>query len=346
MNLIMNVFGYPFGWLMWAMYKLVSSYGVALLLFSLVVKLILFPLALKQQKSSIKMQLMQPRIQEIQAKYKNNPSKMNEELGNLYAKEDYSPYAGCLPLLIQLPVVFGLLDVVYRPLTHLLRFSGDTVAALTEIGKTLGVTLKGYTPQISLYKSVMSNPAAYSAVGADAVARMQGLDMNFLGMDLGSVPNLPWKGGWNLLILIPILSGLTALMTSVITMRANPTQQSAGGGMKAMMYLMPVMSLYITFLVPAGVGIYWTLSNLFSCIQTLILNKIHNPKEVAEKLKQAEEERARRERMERIEAKKRAKEARKQGKEREDAEYLSNKEKVRAARRRYAERYGDAYEDD
>ena len=84
MNFIMKVFGYPFGWLMYGLYHLVNSYGVALILFTLVVKLLLFPLALKQQKSTIKMQIIQPKIQEIQAKYKNNQAKMNEELQALY----------------------------------------------------------------------------------------------------------------------------------------------------------------------------------------------------------------------------------------------------------------------
>ncbi len=345
-NAIMRIFGYPFGWLMWAMYQLVSNYGVALLLFTIVVKLLLFPLAVKQQKSTVKMQLFQPKVQEIQNKYKNNPTKMNEELSALYAKENYSPMSGCWPTLIQFPVIFGLLDVVYRPLTHLLRFSDETISAMTEITKNLGGAMSGYAPQISIYQHAMANPAAYSSVGADVLAKLETLDMNFLGMDLGMTPNLPWKGGWNLLIIIPILSGITALLTSIITTRQNPNAGAGGAGMKVMMYFMPLMSLYFTFLVPAGVGIYWTMSNIFSCLQILMLNKIYNPKEIAEKIKQEEEARAKREREERIEAKKRAKEAMKEGKPVENTAYLSDKEKIKEARRRYAEKYGDSYEDD
>ena len=346
-NAIMKIFGYPFGWLMWAMYHLVSNYGVALLLFTLVVKLLLFPLALKQQKTTVKMQLFQPKVQEIQSKYKNNPNKMNEELAALYEKEGYSPMSGCWPTLIQFPVIFGLLDVVYRPLTHLLRFSGETIDTLTKITEGLGVKLSAYAPQITIYQHAMAHPADYASVGADIFTKLESLNMNFLGMDLSQTPNLPWKeGGWNLLILIPILSGVTALLTSVITTRQNPQSGAAGGGMKIMMYLMPLMSLYFTFLVPAGVGIYWTLSNVFSIIQMLVLNKIYNPKEIAEKIKAEQEERAKRERAERIEARKRAKEAAKNGKPVGDTTYLSDKEKIKEARRRYAERYGDKYEDD
>ena len=346
MNFIMTVFGYPFGWLMYGLYHLVSSYGLALVLFTLIVKALLFPLGLKQQKSSVKMQIIQPKMQEIQAKYKNNQAKMNEERQALYAKENYNPMSGCGTLLIQFPVIFGLLDVVYKPLTHLLRFSKETIAALTEVASGLGVAVVGYAPQINIYQSVIQNPAAYSGVGADVIEKIQSLNMNFLGLNLAGTPNLPWQGGWNWLVLVPILSGVTALLSSVISMRNSPNMGQAGASMKMMMYLMPLMSLWFTFLVPVGVGIYWTLSNVFGCIQALILNKIYNPKEVAEKLQAEAKERAERERQERIEAKKRAKEALKNGETVEDTSFLSDKEKIKEARRRYAEKYGDEYIDD
>ena len=346
MNFIMTVCGYPFGWLMYGLYHLVSNYGVALVLFTLVVKVLLFPLGFKQQKSTIKMQMIQPKVQEIQAKYKNNQAKMNEELQALYSKENYSPMSGCGPTLIQFPVIFGLLDVVYKPLTHLLRLSSENIDVLSAVAKDLGVGMTGYAPQINIYQSVMQNPAAYSSVGADVIQKIQSLNMNFLGLDLSGTPNLPWQGGWNWLVLIPVLSAATALLSSIISMKNSPNMGQAGASMKLMMYIMPLMSLWFTFLVPVGVGIYWTLSNVFSCIQMVILNKIYNPKEVVERMKAEEKERAERERQERIEAKKRAKEALKNGEKVEDTTYLSDKEKIKEARRRYAEKYGDEYTDD
>ena len=134
--------------------------------------------------------------------------------------------------------------------------------------------------------------------------------------------------------------------SSVIAIRNRPNMCQAGASMKMMMYFMPLMSLGFTCLVPVGVGIYWTLSNVFGCIQALILNKIYNPKEVAEKLQAEAKERAERERQERIEAKKRAKEALKNGETVEDTSFLSDKEKIKEACRRYAEKYGDEYIDD
>jgi len=145
---------------------------------------------------------------------------------------------------------------------------------------------------------------------------------------------------------IPLLSGLTALLSSIISMKNSPNMGQAGASMKMMMYIMPLISIWFTFMVPIGVGIYWTLSNVFGCVQSLVLNKIYNPKEVAEKLQAEAKERAERERQERIEAKKRAKEALKNGEKVEDTTYLSDKEKIKEARRRYAEKYGDEYIDD
>ena len=145
---IMTVFGLPLGYIMWAMYQIVHNYGVAIILFTIVTKLLLIPLAIKQQKSTIKLQIIQPKMQEIQAKYKNNPQKMNEEIQALYERENYSMTAGCLPMLIQFPIIFGLLDVVYRPLTHLLHISSTAMEQAKQIAVGIIGTnaTSGYAP--------------------------------------------------------------------------------------------------------------------------------------------------------------------------------------------------------
>ena len=137
MSFIMRLFGVPLGYIMWAMYQIVHNYGWAIILFTIVTKLLLLPLSIKQQKSNVKMQIIQPKAKEIQEKYKNNPQKMNEELQALYQRENYSMSAGCLPLLIQFPIIFGLLDVIYRPLTHLLHISDAAMTQVTEIATGL-----------------------------------------------------------------------------------------------------------------------------------------------------------------------------------------------------------------
>ena len=352
MSFIMRLFGVPLGYIMWALYQLVHNYGWAIILFTIITKLLLLPLSIKQQKSNVKMQIIQPKAKEIQDKYKNNPQKMNEELQALYQRENYSMTAGCLPLLIQFPILFGLLDVIYRPLTHLLHIPEAAMTKITEIATGLigEAATAGYAPEISILNSVKGDPAAYAAAGEEVVAAIQGLDMNFLGLDLSTFPNQVIQFGLsgealatllNPVILVPILSGLTALLMSLITLRNTPSAK--GSGMTGMMLMMPLMSLWFTFLVPAGVGMYWIMSNLMSGLQSLIMNHFWNPKEIAEKLQKEEEERRERERLEKIEAKKRAKA---EGRE-EDEKALSQKEinrrKLAEARRRNAEKYGDEY---
>lgn len=354
MRFIMRLFGWPLGWLMWAMYQVVHSYGWAIILFTIVTKLLLIPLAIKQQKSTVKMQIIQPKMQEIQNKYKNNPQKMNEELQALYERENYSMTAGCLPMLIQFPIIFGLLDVIYRPLTHLLHISGEAMTQVTEIATGLIGTAAtgGYAPEIAIMNSVKANPAAYAALGSDLISHIQSLDMNFLGLDLSVFPNQVIHFGLNAeamqsllnpIILIPLLSGGTALLMSLVTMRNTPSAGGANASMNAMMLMMPLMSLWFTFMVPAGVGLYWTMSNVVAVGQSMVMNHFWNPKEIAEKMKAEEEARKERERQEKIEAKKRAKE---EGKVEEEAA-LSKKEQDRRrlaeARKRNAEKYGDTY---
>lgn len=351
---IMTIFGLPLGYIMWAMYQIVHSYGLAILLFTIVTKLLLIPLSIKQQKSSIQMQLMQPKMEEIRNKYKNNPNKMNEEMQALYERENYSMTAGCMPMLIQFPIIFGLLDVVYRPLTHLLHISSTVMAQAAEIAETIigSAASTGYAPEIAILGSVKANPAAYAALGDDVVQKILAFDTHFLGLDLSVFPNQVIHLGLspqafasmlNPIILIPVFSGLTALVMSLVTMKNSAGAAANNASMNAMMLTMPLMSLFFTFMVPASAGLYWTISNVVAVVQSTVMNRIWNPKEMAEKIKAEEEARKEKERQEKIEAKKRAKE---QGKLDED-NALSQKEKNRRrlaeARRRSAEKYGDVF---
>ena len=345
MSFINAIFGYPLGWIMWLLYKVVPIYGLALILFTLIPKLAMVPLMIKQQKSMAKQAAFRPRMEEIQNKYKNNKEKMNEEMMKLYEEEGFNPMSGCLPMLIQFPILFGLIDVIYHPLKHIMRFSGEMITQATDIVNNLGLTVNPYSSEISVINAVQQNPGAFSSMGSDFVSKIQDFNFVFLGIDLSQVPTFTL----NLLILIPILSGVTSVMLSMASIRqskATMGENAAGSGMtNAMMWAMPLMSLFIAFQVPAGVGMYWILTNLFSFVQTVLLNKFYNPKEMAEAAA-AEAERKREEaRQQKIEAKKKLKEGKVEEKEVEEA--LSQKEinrrKLAEARRRDAERYGEEY---
>ena len=354
-QLIYSIFGYPLGWIMWLCYKVIPIYGVALLLFTIIVRLCLVPLSIKQQKSMVKMQIFQPRMLEIQKKYANNREKMNEELMKLYEQEHYNPMMGCLPMLIQMPILFGLYDVIQRPLTHLLRLSNEAITTATNIAATVlnqPNLANDYTRQIRIISAVKDNPAAFSEI-SDFVNQVQSLDLSIGPIDLTQQPTL----AFNILLLIPILSLLTSLLVSLVTMRQTSQSMSdagaaAAGMSKGMMLMMPLMSAYISFIVPAGLGVYWIISNLLMALQSYLLYKFMNPKELAEKARKEYEEKKEAERQAKIAAKKKAREeaaARGESEPNEIDQALSQKEinrlKLAAARRRDAEKYGETYKE-
>ena len=370
----------PFAALLRLFYNLTGSYGVSLILFTLVIKLILLPFQMKSKKSMVRMSRMSGKMQEIQKKYAKNPQKMNEELTNLYAREGYNPMSGCLPTLIQFPILFGLIDVIYNPLTHLLRMNAATISNAVSIAQSvLGEGgMSRYSKEMSVISAVAQNPSAFASIGGDFVNQIQSFDFTFFGLDLGTTPTF----ALNVFLLIPLLSGLTSFAMSMLSMKNNAMGDdgSTAAMNRMMMFMMPLMSVWISFQVPAGVGIYWVLSNALALLQTFVLGKLYNPREMAAKAKAELEAQREAERQEKIEARKAAKEkqaeknrqaaeAAKDGKKKHkapaeveeeslidlvendevDEKALSQKEinrmKLAAARRRDAERYGEEYVD-
>lgn len=358
MDFLYTVIGTPLGWVMWLCYQITKNYGISLLIFTLITRLLMFPITLKQQKSTAKMTMIRPQMDQIQKKYANNKEKLNEELMKLYQSEGYNPMSGCLPLLIQMPILFGLIDVIYRPLKHILRLPAEIIDAAENIALEMGLvqTLSGLNPaQLRVIQSVKEGASQWLALGQETLDKINSLNLNFLGINLGLTPSYDMFGkifseGFNLLLLVPILSGVSALATSLISMRqtaATTGDNPAGGaGMKGMMLMMPVFSFIIAFNVPAGVGLYWFYSNIVGLLQNMIVHKIYNPVEIAEKAKKEFEEKQEKERLERIEAKKNAKKANKNGKEMDEKALTAkeiNRRKLAEARRRDAERYGEEY---
>ena len=352
LNFINTIFGYPLGWVMWLCYKVIPVYGVALIVFTVIVRLLLVPLAIKQQKSMVRMQVFQPQMQEIQKKYANNKQKMNEEMMKLYQQENYNPMSGCLPMAIQLPILFGLIDVIYKPLTHILRVGGEVLTQVEQIAAPLlDVTVEAlgrdYSAQLKIIGAVQQHAEAFAGVDGGAFLQQVGsLNLNFLGIDLTQTPTF----ALHLLILVPILSGLTSVLMSVLTLRQTSAMQAeaaaAVAGMnKSMMFIMPIFSAYFAFVVPAGVGIYWIVSNLLSALQSFLLNKLMNPRELAAKARAEMEARREEERKARIEAKKRARERGEPDPDDPMTKRRSDREKLAAARKRDAEKYGETYKE-
>ena len=335
----------PFAWLVRLFYNLTGSYGMAIILFTVVLKLILLPFQVKSKKSMMRMNRMNGKIQEIQKKYANNQVKMQEEMQKLYQEEGVSPMSGCLWSFLPLPILLALYSIMRQPITHLMMLSNDVVQDLVAKVTDMGVDMSGIVMmkngaavvkdgvtqlqpygQINLVKAITSQaPEAVS--GLD---KWIDLDFNFIGLDLASTPSAVFgnfRFEWAVigLILIPILAGLFQLLMSIYSMKSQSQDNAAAGSMKGMMYMMPLMSVYIGFIMPAALGIYWIAQSVFSLIQEVIMTKFFNKK--LEEEENARYEARQADRQRRQEEAKRLQEERKQ----QAAQKQTLKQKQKAA---------------
>ncbi len=501
---IYSVIGTPLGYLLYFIYHfLVQNVGIAILIFTFIIKLALLPIYIRQQKNTAKTQVFAPKVQEIQTKYKNNQQKQQEELAKLQ-QQGYKPMSGCGSMLLSFLILFGVIDVVYKPMTHIVHMTSEEissmvqgaydveltsvfveeiaktdeeVAALKDADKTKHDSIvrdakkildyynsnclkddeKAFTEEqlksldtdtvkmfrtalktvvlneynadnnitvlgsTDLYKitdaekaemdklatdeekaaykaehafsdavmnalnTLQAHYGSYKATGEDsytftATSSMQRelyalecfgtqtdkfvyknafagnaisparaeeiselyVNLNFLGIPLGQVPSNHMEFP---IILIPIISFLMCLaqtfISNKLTMANNPQAASAPGmgPMKIMMFIMPLMSVWIAFTVPAGAGFYWTISYAFGIIQTILLNKLYNPKKLKE---QAERELNERQRI--IETT--AKEVAEKYGEESVSQREINRRKLAEARKADALKYGEEYHED
>lgn len=272
----------PFGALMRLCYQLTDSYGLAIILFTLLTKIILFPLNIMVQKNSIRMIKIQPKLNEIAARHAANPELASEEQLKLYKQENYHPLAGLTPMMIQIPLVLGVLQVIYHPLRHLLGLSKAVTDGLSlHTMKLLNLSEAGSAIEAATVRLVQE--PAYSASflaldipGMDSIVMdIQQFSMNFSGIDLSATPSF-YK--LNLLLLIPVLAGASSWLLCVCQNRVNVLQREQGRfGKWGMAVFLILFSVYFTLIVPAGVGIYWTASNLFSIAAMYFVNWMYKP---------------------------------------------------------------------
>lgn len=355
----MSIFGTPLGWIMKFLYWFIPNYGLALVVFTVLVRLAVFPLNIKQQKMTAKMSLFQPKLQKLQKQYGKNKEKYQEEMMKLYQQEGYNPMSSCLPMLLQMVVLFGIIDVVYKPLKHILSVSSDTINAAAKILTEAGVKKSSYMelPIINAIQNgkvgdIAIDPALFNDIfSADVLDRIKHFDLNFLGISLGQNPSWTWP-----IMLLPLISGATSLIVSFISIHYQKknatTEQSGMGMMKGMMYIMPIFSTWIAFTLPSGVGLYWIVSNLFSMAQTVILNKVYSPEKM--KAQVAKEQAARKKKKpsqfqqalkDEIDRRNGQAPAPKKPEEQPTPEGLTPNQAIALARKRMAEKYGDEYND-
>ena len=301
----------PFAWLVRLFYNLTGSYGVSLILFTLVIKLILLPFQMKSKKSMVRMNRMSGKMQEIQKKYANNRVKMNEEMQKFYEEEGVNPMSGCLWSFLPLPILMALYYIIREPIVYFMNFGGraaglEVVEAARQVIENAGITLSSNAAyeQINVAQFVTNHWDQFQG----KFDGLMNIDFSFLGLDLTAWPwdmvkNFTFTWACIGVIAIPIVSGLLSFLLSKVTSTSNGQKDQPG--MKGMLIMMPLMSVYIGFILPTALGIYWIANSVFAMIQEAILGKFYTKKITAEEEERAaKRDAARQLRME--EAKKRA----------------------------------------
>ena len=280
----------PFGYLLEWLYVFANNYGVALILFSLIVKLVLLPMSIKSKKSMLKMSRISPLVKSLEAKYGDDKQKYQQAVMQLYKEEGVSTTGGCLWSLIPLLILFPLYYVIREPITYMLHNSRSVSAAIVAFIRASGVDLgkNTYYAQLAAAGHLGEFAEAIKSVAVMASAKIQDIDFSFLGVDLASIPSFRfWQcEGWSEigLFLIPVASGALQMLSMFISQKMNNqvatnadgevdknAAQVANQTNASMMIMMPLMSLWIGFSMPAAISIYWIAQAVFGTVQDVIL---------------------------------------------------------------------------
>lgn len=362
----------PFVWILMLFYNFFHNYGIALILFAVLVKLILFSFSLKGKRSMIQMNMMSGKMQKLQKMYGNNKEKYNLEVQKLYEKEKVNPMSGCLWSFIPLLILLPLYAIIRQPLTYMMNLSPDVINQIAgalnweTVAQNMGwikeaaaYSNAGYNQLYLASLITTENVAAVQAAVGDAAKSLFAVNFDFLGLNLAATPQLKFwtvAGGFGL-FLLPVISAATGFLFSMISMKTNAVnQQSAQAAnnstSKMMLIVSPLMSLYIGFVMPAGLCVYWIAQNLLSMLQEFLASKMlkkdyekaaeeaarREAEEKEEERRQKEEERA--ERARRIEEAKQNKGKKKPAAKKKDPEDdripASVKEASRVGIRAYA----------
>ncbi len=294
----------PFGWLLMLLYELVKNYGLAVILFALVVKVILLPFQMKSKRSMLRTSRLQPKLKELEKKHGANKQKYNEEVAKLYKEEGVNPMSGCLWSLIPFPILLALFSAIRNPITIMMGIAKEVLSdqilpKLTELGWVNN--LNASYEQISQTQFISSHFDQFAGISD----KLSQINYNFLGMNLGDNPkfNFLWTTDWSdpsvwlpglLLFLLPIASGVLAFLSSRVSMKmtAQPDSQQAGSA-KTMMLFMPLINVYFAFIMPGAIGVYIIASMVFQTIQEVILTKHYTKVLEAEEAVKFEEQRKR-----------------------------------------------------
>ena len=324
----------PFGFILKVLYDLTTNYGVAIILFSILVKLVLLPMNAKGKKSMMKMSRLTPDIERIKKKYPDDTNKQQQLTQELYKKEGGSTCSGCLWSFIPLLILFPLYTVIRQPIEYMLGETAENAAAIVDVIKTAAPELFGKNDFYAEMIAARHIPDFVEQIRAVlpeiSEATLAGVNFDFLGIDLGRQPSInffAWEAfDWaNIgLFLLPVLSAASSVLSMLISNKQNDSVVTNEKGIqdkeaaknsqqnqtaKTMMWMMPIMSLWIGFTVPAALSVYWLISGVLGTIADTFMTKHYRKiydAEDAVRLKKYMEEEAIEAEKERVRAEKRA----------------------------------------
>ena len=306
----------PFAWLLRMLYHLFNNYGVALILFSLITKLILMPFTAKSKKSMMKTSRLGPKLKELEAKCGDDKMKYQQEMQALYKKEGVSPMSGCLWSLLPLVLLMALYYVIRQPMTYLMQLSADQITQIQDYMTSSGLVelatsgRGSYYTEIVLAQAVYDNMDSIKSIVPDIASRA--IDFHFLGVDLSQIPTWRWMfdGPYTLvgfgLFIIPVVSAVSQFASMQISQKLNGSvatndkgekdqdaAAAAAQSMKTMMYVMPLFSLWIGFSMPAAMCIYWIAQAVFNTaldgVLTVHYKKVYDEEDELKRERAAEE---------------------------------------------------------
>ena len=278
------ILGWPLGYVMEWIYKLIPNYGWDIILFTLLITVIKIPLQLNQQKSMARMSAFQPMVAEIQKKYRDKPEKQQEELMKLQ-EQGYKPTAGCMPMLVNFLVMFGVIEVVYRPLQRIFHIGADALTAAGEALTAMGISFTTVTRDTNIIAQVIAGESTVSSCFTpEQVSTITefGQHMDFFGIDLTRVPQYSLAAENLPLLILPVLAIVTMFLSTHISMKASGQQMQ--GSMKLTMYMMPLMYLFFCFTFPLAFSLYYVISNIVMTVQTQVMRKFYDPDKMRQEI--------------------------------------------------------------
>ena len=289
-NFIANIFGY----LLEILYNIINNYGIAIILFTVIIKILLVPLSVKQQRTMKKTNKIQEKMKILQFKYKNDPEKLNQEMMNLYKTEKMSPLSGCLTAIIQILLILSIFYLVRSPLTYMQKIPDDKINQYITQLQEDGQQVSQVYPQIDIIRNY---ELLKEKNAEDSDIEKINIQMNFFGIDLSKVPqqNITDYSVYIIPVLYIISSFISIRLTTSmqeklkenkdenIVIKENegkdlvPQEENEMDAVmqtnKMMSWMMPIMSISIAFVAPLGLALYWLVSNILMILERIILNK-------------------------------------------------------------------------